>query len=205
VKKYLGGYKMKFRKNVKKLKVFKFLLSKLVYDEKDGLHLDEYLVLMELWFEFLEKSDPSFLEKYGASLQRSLNFYSQVAAVKEFPMKLATMEPNELLDIHYGFGDLLLSRHGYFGMKGNRDIRDSFRISFEDQFAPLRLPPQRYIGVGYRDKGNAKKSSEDGNQRWQEIASVSSQLESAVISTRLDSLTIVSPELPSLDEKSGRS
>jgi hypothetical protein len=33
------------------------------------------------------------------------------------------------------------------------------------------LPRERYIGIGYRDKGTAKKPWEDGNQSWQEIAS----------------------------------
>lgn len=34
------------------------------------------------------------------------------------------------------------------------------------------LPPQRYIGIGYRDKGTAKKPWLDGSPSWQEVASV---------------------------------
>jgi hypothetical protein len=35
-----------------------------------------------------------------------------------------------------------------------------------------QLPPQAYIGKGYRDKGTAKIPAEDGSPSWQEVAAM---------------------------------
>jgi hypothetical protein len=49
------------------------------------------------------------------------------------------------------------------------------------------LPPKRYIGIGYRDKGSARDPAQDGTPSWQEIASYISNLERQ-IEEKLDEL-----------------
>jgi hypothetical protein len=47
-----------------------------------------------------------------------------------------------------------------------------------------RPPPQAYIGVGYRDKGNARKRYLDGSPSWQSVA-VSEKMRQEVRKTRV--------------------
>lgn len=187
VDRYLGGYSMKIKKGTKKVTLFKFLLSKLIWDEADGLHLDEYLVLNHLWFDLSEIEDPSFVRKYGDWILTSFQLFTQLTGASDFPLKLS----NDRKDREYlaeWLGPLALTPQSFFGMKGNRNIRDSFVISFRDSRLPIRIPPKRFVGVGYRDKGTRQKTSEDGTLHWTEYAQESGELESALERLGLESL-----------------
>lgn len=195
---YLGGYTMKMRKNVKKVTVFRYLLSKLIIDKYDGLHLDEYIVLNHLWLDFLEEVDPTFVAKYGLHLQQSLQLYTQVTQARNFPLRTDNTD-EERKQILTWLGPLAMSPESYFGMKGNRNIRDSFIISFADSKLPLRIPPARYIGVGYKDKGTRQKTEIDGSPSWKEVGQEASNLEGAI--SKLSESELSSLRSSSLEEK----
>jgi hypothetical protein len=57
------------------------------------------------------------------------------------------------------------------------------------------LPPKRYIGIGYRDKGSARDPARDGSPSWQVIASYISNLERQ-IQEKLDELERISDQEP---------
>lgn len=172
------GYTMKIKKGTKRVTLFKFLLSKLLFDE-NGLHLDEYIVLHELYFDFLDNGDPNFVSKYGRTLERSREFFQTLSEVSDFPVHwVRSCNVEDAMIKH--FGVFALSKHAYFGMRGNRDIRNSFRISFNDAVLPQRLPPKRFIGVGYKDKGSRREPALDGSPGWEEIGTEFCQLERAL-------------------------
>lgn len=63
------GYTMRLRPGTKKVTLLRFLLAKLVYGRaEEGISLDEFLVLHELFYQLLESSDPLLLKKMGAKL-----------------------------------------------------------------------------------------------------------------------------------------
>lgn len=67
---------------------------------------------------------------------------------------------------HRGF---LLSPHEYFGLKFGlfRTLELKIRILRIE----LRKVQQRYVGVGYKDKGSSRKVSLDGSPPWGEVCS----------------------------------
>lgn len=64
-------------------------------------------------------------------------------------------------------------------------IGGSYHIIFSNPEGVLNrdLPPTRYIGVGYKDKGSARNEAEDASPGWQEIASSVSNLERKISET----------------------
>jgi hypothetical protein len=162
-----GGYTVKFRKGVKLITVFRFLLAKALFSQ-EGLHLDEYLALMEAYLRLREARDPSFVEKYGQWLITIEPVLQQLGQVRVFPLKPygSTTELERLLV------PFLPSRSAFHGYEGHRELRDSFRVLFRNPLAPIpKSPPKRYIGVGYKDKGARRDPAWDGSPRWQDVAS----------------------------------
>lgn len=178
-----GDYKMKFRKGCKKITVLRFLLSKFLYDRIDPLHLDEFLALSHLYFELMEVKDPNFKQKWISLFYRKHPFFEKLFESTDFPIRVE-MSKEEVSYFREYLEDLALSPEAYFGMKGNRNIRDSFLLSLG--FSSLKsVKPKPYIGVGYRDKGTCRNPAEDGSPTWQEIASVREQLERIELEMRL--------------------
>ena len=175
-KRYLGGYTMKLKKGTSRIVLFRYLLSKMFWESETGLHLDEYLVLMELWLILVDLKDPGFQRKYKDELQRSLNLYSQLSRAKSFPLRIET-KLSEIPEFRLVMPNLIMTPESFFGMKGNRNIRKSFVIQFEDSKLPLRIPSERYIGVGYKDKGTCRDPSIDASPSWQEVGSNNSNLD----------------------------
>ena len=38
------------------------------------------------------------------------------------------------------------------------------------QYDRIKIPPKRYVGVGYRDQGSRRNVAYDGSPSWQEVA-----------------------------------
>jgi hypothetical protein len=152
---------------VKVVTILRFLIAKLVYDE-EGLHLDEYLALMESYIRLCDHKDPTFVAKYGEWLITIHPFIASLAGIKVFPL-LAKKRSPELEKV---LAPLLPSPQAYFGYKGKKEIRHGFTISVRNPFVPpAKLPPPRFIGVGYKDKGSRRNPALDGSPRWQDVAS----------------------------------
>jgi hypothetical protein len=130
----------------------------------------------------LEAKDPSFERKYGNNLKRLQTFFSELGRAQSFPLKLIYTS----YELEYLQGELpqiLPTQSSYFGLKGNRNIRQSFRIDFNDTMSPKPVKQKRFIGVGYRDKGTRRNIAHDGSPSWQEVASESAELEQIFLET----------------------
>lgn len=191
-----GDYRMKFRKGCKKITIFRYLLSKLLFDDREGIHLDEYLAFSHLYFLLREEKDPSFRSKWVNLLERKHPFFEKVFGFNSFPIRLDISERELSYIIHY-LEDLPLTRSAFFGMKGNRNIRDSFRLSFDHLQSPS-FPPPRFVGVGYQDKGTCRNIAEDASPSWVEVGQLAAELERVAIESGLTQLPL---EVPS--EKKG--
>lgn len=169
-----GGYKVRIKRGIKKVTLFRFLLAKLLYDE-DGLHLDEYLVLFELYYNLLDLRDPSFCLKYGDWFNRSSEFFAGIATALEFPAKLSSK--NQIQDLYQGLQPVIPSKQAYFGLKGQRNLRQSFSVVLLSELPSVKPPSKRFVGVGYKDKGTRKNEAKDGSPHWTEVASHFSEIE----------------------------
>jgi hypothetical protein len=172
-----GGYKVKITKGIKKMTIFRFLLAKLVYSEKDpGLHLDEFLCLFEIYYNLMDSKDPAFQQKFGLWFERTKPFFEEIARAQEFPVNLKKSLETEKL--YQGFlQPVIPTKNAYFGLKGNREIRKSFSLVLNTSIIPKKPKPKSVIGVGYRDKGYRRDVAFDGSPPWQEISAHFYELE----------------------------
>jgi len=164
-----GGYKVRIKKGVKRITLFRFLLAKAVFDDVDGVHLDEFIVLQELYYDLIDSSDPGFVKKYGNWLKTINPFIKDLALCQEFPMRLEKGSKTEELYVKF-LEPHLPTKNAYFGLKGNRELRSSWTLILNSQLSPQRRFHKSVIGVGYRDKGH-RKESHDGNPNWKDVAS----------------------------------
>ena len=169
----LGGYKVIVKKRTKKMTLFRFLLAKMVYEE-EGIHLDEFIILSERYFEFLESRDPSFRSKYIEWFEENHFIFIEIFKQKSFPYRIPDKAQK---DTKRAFAGLLPSQQAYYGLKGQRDLRKSYKVVLNSQLQPQRLKSKRFIGVGYRDKGTARNDAEDGTPSWKVVASYNCDLE----------------------------
>lgn len=175
-----GGYRVKVKKGVKEITLFRFLLAKLVYDDVDGLHLDEYLVLNELYFNnLLSKTDPSFVKKYGEWLVSIQPFLQAIAGARQFPARLTKMSHTEQIYVQF-LEPYLPSKNAFFGLRGNRDLRRSWALILNNALPPQRKLDKRVIGVGYKDKG-ARKDPHEGSPDWKEVATHFTEIQRQII------------------------
>jgi len=167
-----GGYKVKVRKGVRRIKILQLLLGKMLWEEK--LHMDEYLVLFELFYDCRLFQDPSFQTKYSKELCSLENLLSEVTDLREFPAKIEWQVDKQIIQTMFG---LIPTANSYYGMKGNRGLSNSFHLQLNRHLLPQRLKPKSFIGVGYRDKGTLRNVAKDGSPHWKEVNSVLSNRE----------------------------
>jgi hypothetical protein len=169
-----GGFQVKVKRGISRITLFRFLLAKLVYGGKEGFHLDEWIVLQDLYYKLVEllDKDPSFRNKYSNWFNSDgiIEFFSEDLGScnsfpifvnrdsRDFPVLVELLEP------------ILPSERSYFGLRGQRDLRAGFQVFFPNE--TLNYPKsylRRVVGVGYRDKGQKKDTAKDGSPDWREI------------------------------------
>lgn len=168
-----GAYKLKIKKGIRKKDLFRFLLAKMLYEKEEGLHLDEFLVLWELYLQLQETlaKDPSFREKYGVFFENTFYFFRELGNQREFPIRIEDCENSRYLErLSEILFPMLPTRSAYFGLKGQKSLKSGFSLVFESELLNRKLAPGRRIGVGYRDKGSRRDPALDGSPDWREVA-----------------------------------
>lgn len=147
--------------------IFRYLVSKLLYTE-EYFSDEEVIILWEVFERIVLKInvDNNMRRKYGnvvfllRSLFQSLNYLitSKDKARKIFQEHFLPYQRNL---------SHLFSKNYYYSVKGQ--LVRQFKISLHRRF-PLKHKDRAYIGIGYRDKGTAKETYDDGTPSWQEVA-----------------------------------
>jgi len=167
----LGGFKVKIKRTIRKKDLFRFLLAKMFYEEEEGLHLDEFIVLTEVYFQLrdLQEKDPSFRDKYSSFFERSKTFFKLLWSSLEFPLRIKrdSVEEYGLMQV---LEPLLPTKFAYFGLKGQKDLRSGFSIVFDREIPRQKVKEKSVIGVEYRDKGSRRDPALDGSPDWREVA-----------------------------------
>jgi hypothetical protein len=95
-------------------------------------------------------------------------FFKDLAEEKEFPIIMEESDSDKLIP---KLQPILPSKLAYFGLKGQRNLSNSFSIILNRTLVPKSVKNKRFIGVGYKDKGSRKDKAVDGSPSWQEVAS----------------------------------
>jgi len=171
------------KRGVNRYKLFRFLNSKVILDE-EGLHLDEFLCLFELYYQLSESNDPNFVENLKSIRNEGFEFYiKKLSKVKIFPY-----QPKD--DTRKTYQELAVAvsydKRSYHRIKGQNRNKD-FRLVFKDTLLPRKAPAKAYIGIGYKDKGSRREPALDGSPKWQEVATYYGNLEGAEDNPRTSS------------------
>lgn len=168
--------------------IFTVLLSKLLYTE-ETLSEVEIVGLFVARENMIEKcaEDKGYNDKWFWLLFLTRHSFSCLSAfAADLPGRLQVQIG---LTDFFSHGRAHLGAHIYYGWKGK--LVDVRMIVGE----PVGPKAKNRIGVGYRDKGTAKNSAEDGSPSWQEVSMCEyfqlSQDQAASVSEKLDGLYTV--------------
>lgn len=141
----------------------RFLLTKRLVRRE---HLDEIeeFSLCDLLYQVLSTTDTKFVSKNVETLLVFKLIFKQ----KLYCRTLETYQECQLEILLKK--NILLSPRAFLGQELNLEKELYKRINRRLRKTP---PPQRFIGVGYRDKGNARISHHDGTPSWQEVVGAS--------------------------------
>jgi len=163
-----GGYKVDYQKGTKLITLYRNLLAAIVY-EQGGVSIEEILVLYDLALKMEEKTvrDKAFSEKYGLWLITTFQFMDKLNP-KVFPFHCP--ESLRIQGEHF-LVPYLPSRQAYYGWKRNPVRTTPARILLRNPLLPPpKIAAKRFLGVGYKDKGNRRDPAKDGSPSWQEVA-----------------------------------
>jgi hypothetical protein len=129
--------------------------------------LEDKTLFAEIVLALLEVSDPSFKSKNRlqvTSLAMILTIFEQTNYnITEIKKAVSASKMN--------LSEFMLSRRQRYALKKTfSSVRKSYSLRLR-VFEKQHLPPKRYIGVGYKDKGSRKNIAFDGSPSWQEVAS----------------------------------
>lgn len=173
-------------KRYKRVTMQRTLLSKLYWDRKEFL-LQDIIALYEnqIYLEMLALRDPSFAQTFGKHLESLSLLLKQTKVPEEHRIKKLARNLRTWMKSHE---EILYPRRNLEAQWKRYKRFVSFR-SFSQPGTPNReLPPVKFIGKGYTDKGTAKKPHLDGSPSWQEVASATRRTNEAVKSQDVDSI-----------------
>jgi hypothetical protein len=148
------------------LQLAKFIFNAYVEGRTDKQVQTIDLLLNEVVLALLDSRDPTFKKKNGLLVRKLgllLFFYNKSKTLNEFRQAVSLSEVN--------LSELSMTERQFNA--ANRNLKDVL-VSYTDRQRTLsqnKIPPARFIGVGYKDKGSRKISSYDGSPSWQEVAS----------------------------------
>lgn len=163
-----------YAKRLKRVQLQRALVSLIVhFPERTTPQMLLVLVDNLLWLQDKAYHDPDFAKKFGVTLKVLAYILKhkfgnqQFARFSKTRIKYLSNALRENLEGSFVFPERN-TLNQYKLVAGLFSVRQAKSLG-----TPVKqLPPQGYIGKGYRDKGTAKNTAEDGSPSWQEIASL---------------------------------
>lgn len=162
------------RKGTKRITLQRLLISKIVYGQEFSELELAALFHNQLWLDAKATTDRDFQRKFGEDLESITKILREVNFSRGLtPGSLANCR-NKLLALSWDFP---------FPRRNISTVEAQLRNAIYTKWRKpqgievKRLPPEKYIGKGYRDKGTAQRPEYDGNPAWQEVASASANLQ----------------------------
>ena len=163
-----SGVRIIYRKGIRRVTLQRLIVSRIVF-ESEKVTFDELLVLFDnlLNIQDLAQRDENFRKKFGSSLE------DLTLILKSVQINLSSIK-NILKVLKRNFKakleSFIIPQRNLFQIK--KHLNESYRILPTKLPGKSRrqLPPKRFIGVGYRDKGTRRDQAKDGSPSWQEVA-----------------------------------
>lgn len=140
-----------------------FLLSKW---KEEGLTIQE---VEQIWLqtEDLQSRIRPGMNVRGITNWIISNLYSELSKIQPGLPKSG----NQFVPMLFsGLEKLFHDSHTYYGKKGNNYLAKTNIFSYRTQ-EKCSYPDEKYIGVGYKDKGTQSNLVIDGSPHWKEVAS----------------------------------
>jgi hypothetical protein len=145
----------------------RYLWSRVAYEKEATFRILGGLLMNQLWLENKASTDREFHDKFKGVLKTSSSLLRELNLSQGFSETAARKFASRIRTELEGF---LIPQRNYGQWKQRFD--SSVVLSRQKPLGVNKklLPPKRFIGIGYGDKGTAKKPELDGSQSWQEIA-----------------------------------
>lgn len=168
------NYEVKRLKPDEALTGLRVILSKLAFGLKDGLSPSEFLYKEKALQTLSEVRDPCFISKHLPTLEsishvvKLLKIYNKrnLQISRECLLKTLRFDSDPSIKPKHR---ALIPMRELVGNFANWSV--SHYIKRINRLRRNKLPPQKYIGVGYKDKGTRRDPSTDASPAWQEVAS----------------------------------
>jgi hypothetical protein len=167
-----SGVSVQYSKKVRKITLLRILLSRYFYPlESYEIKIDEVIVLYDLILELQDlcSKDKNFSEKFGITLEAISLFLRGVQFERIQPLTFVKNVREFLITLKDPRFIYPLRNLEY--IQSRPENRLCYRLYDRKSEGTLKkfLPPKRFIGIGYRDKGTLKPEHE-GSPHWTEVA-----------------------------------
>jgi hypothetical protein len=170
-------------KSVKRVSLQRYICTKISL-EPDKISSRDIFTLFQnqIWLQEKCQREKEFSKKFESSLEDLSNILRNLNLSRSFERpKLLALKQRIKVELE----DFLIPTRNYQSFKVR--FEGTFHITFaRPQGTPTKnLPPVRYIGVGYKDKGSASKPEYDGSPNWKDIASSAENILRIIEETRI--------------------
>lgn len=159
---------------VKRISLQRGICSIIAHQSEVSLEIVSVLFQNQLWLEGKCSVDEMFQKKYGSTVFALSQIMKETNLSRGLtPGAVKSLEAK----IKQNLGDFIYEKRNLPQIE--LLVKNSYltRPYKPEGIQTKLLPPKRFIGIGYRDKGTARKPEIDGSPRWQEVASHVSTLE----------------------------
>lgn len=156
------------RNGVKRISLQRTLCSQIVYEGKCSIFELNVIFQNQLWLQRKCLTDDNFSKKFGNSLEE----ISKILKKANFSRGLTPGALSTLRSNLKSLTDFIYPQRNLAQMKTK--FANCFYVRpYRQQGVDIKsLPPKRYIGKGYGDKGTARDPAKDGSPSWQEITNL---------------------------------
>lgn len=165
----LGSVQVHYSRRIRRITLERFLASKIAYRVEE-ICFQEIIILYDnlLMCQDLAIKNPGFSRKFGNSLEeltkilKSFRFNERnfLKTSRKLSLRLKSLE-NFLIPERNLQG---VGKH----FVGKVHVRPSSSTGTDKRY----LPPVKFVGKGYRDKGTLRNRAKDGSPSWQELSSI---------------------------------
>lgn len=166
---------LQISRSVKRISLQRFIISKILYEENEVTERDVIALYQNQIFlqeKALRERDFSF--KFGNSLEELSKILKKVNLSNGLFKKSINLIGKEA---RTSLGDFIIPLRNYSNFK-NR-FNGTYTLIYKKSEGTLLkdLKPVAYIGVGYKDKGSARKEHLDASPHWQDVARTVSNIQ----------------------------
>lgn len=165
---------VKYSRRLRRISLQRFLISKVVF-EQEKVTLSDLFALYDnqIWLERKCLTDNCFLKKFGRSLEDLSILMKECNLSRGLNSRTLNQMSQKAKNDLQGF---LVPVRNYPSYKRRFGGLFSVRTLISPKESNKHIPPKRFMGIGYRDKGTRRDPAKDGSPSWQEVASRGGQL-----------------------------